>query len=414
MNVEVISTGTELMRGQSVDTNLAHIARQLLPMGLEVRYHSTYGDVLEDLSGGIRSALRRAQVVILTGGLGPTEDDMTREAAAKALQRTLVFHAEEFSRIRARFGRLRVPMARINRRQAYLPAGAQIVPNPRGSAPGFICTSAGKFFVALPGVPSEMEIMLEQTVLPALAARYRPEKDFEIRTFRVFGLPEGTVDEALLRMVRRHRGLEYGITVRGGMVTFSFKASGHEGERILNRLSEVARRRFGSALLGDGNTTLEGEVARLLREGDTSIALAESCTGGEVASRLTDISGISKALLEALVVYSNPSKSKRLLVPQGLIQSTGAVSKEVACAMAEGVVRTSGATIGAATTGVAGPTGGTSEKPVGLVFIAVHGRGKTEVRRFSFPPERLTVKDRAASWTLNMLRLKLLQWRNER
>ena len=396
--VALISTGTELLRGRSLDTHLSSISRELEPLGLEIRYHSTCPDDLGRLVEEIRLATARAEIVILTGGLGPTEDDFTRQAAAEAYGRPLIFSAPAWSAIRARFRKFRIPMAANNRRQAQLPRGARLLPNPLGSAPGFEVVSAGRRFYALPGPPREMIPMLQRHVLPRLSPLGKPFKLWEAT---VFGMPEGSVDEIVAPIVRRGGAL-YGITVSGGVIRVSVKASKGSPAAIGRAVSKA----LGIHLVGQGN--LEQTVAELLIRKKRTIAVAESCTGGQIADRLTDCPGISESLLEGWICYSNASKTARLGVPGDLIRHHGAVSVEVAEAMAEGAARAAGADVGVATTGIAGPSGGTREKPVGLVWHAVHYRGRTRVERRIFPGDRTTIKRRAANLALDLVRRALL------
>ncbi len=396
MRVEILSTGNELLRGRNVDAHLAWLARTLEPAGLEVRHHQTVGDDLGRLVDAIKLAAARADVVLLTGGLGPTEDDHTREAAAKAFHRPLGFRRDVWKEIRARFRHHRVKMASINRRQAFAPKGAVVLPNPNGSAPGFFLRQDGVFFAALPGPSGEMQPMFLRRVLPVL----RPRRRFDLWEAKCHGIPEASIDEVVGRLVGKKAA--YGLTASGGQITISIRAEGPRRKKILRELS----RRVRSAL---GDHLYEGElaetVARMLIRSGKKIAVAESCTGGLIAHRLTNVAGVSDVLCETLVTYSNESKIRRLGVPRELIVRHGAVSEEVARAMALGVARTSGADLGVAVTGIAGPTGGTPSKPVGLCYMAVNDR----VERRIFPGNRRNVKLRAAGYALNMVRLWMLK-----
>lgn len=407
MRVEIISTGTEMMRGRSIDTNFAHVARQLTRLGYDVRYHSTYGDAFEDLKQGIQLALGRADVVIMTGGLGPTVDDLTRDAAAAVVNRPLEFHEDELGKIAERFKARNLPMPKINRRQAYFPRGATILANPVGSAPGFMLEHRKKLFFALPGPPREMSEMLPE-VIRLLAARFGAPAHHLEKSFKIFGIPESQVEADALPIVKRFRNLAYGITAKGGTVSLNFQVLGPKAEETITKLRDAFRKRFDKALFGEDDDTIGEATARLLLERNRTIALAESCTGGLIADRLTDVPGISASLVETVVTYSNDSKIKRLGVPENLIAEHGAVSEAVARAMAEGVRKTSGANIGASTTGIAGPTGGTPGKPVGLVLMAVSTRKGTVVERRVFGGSRRDVKERATDLTLNLIRLAVM------
>lgn len=394
MIVEVLSTGTELLRGRNVDTNLGWMARRLEKAGLEVLHQQTVDDHPGRLVDAIKLAAARSDAVLLTGGLGPTEDDYTRAAAAEAFHRPLVYRADLWATIRGRFRKYKIRMAAINRRQAYVPAGARVLPNPNGSAPGFAIKQDGVTFAAMPGPPREMQPMFQNFVLPVL----RRPPTFELWEGKAYGVPEGNVDEIVKRIVGRRAS--YGLTVRSGQVSISIRAEGSRRKEILLDLSKRVRAALGEAFV---DAELPEVVARELLRTGTTIAVAESCTGGLIAHKLTEVPGISAVLLEALVTYSNASKVARLGVPAELIRGRGAVSGEVARAMALGAARTSGARLGVAVTGIAGPTGGSPEKPVGLCYAAVNDW----VERRVFAGDRSGVKERAAGFALNMVRLVL-------
>lgn len=394
MKVEILSTGTELLRGRGIDTNAAWLARELEAAGLEVRHRQVVDDHLGRLVDALKLAAARSDIILMTGGLGPTEDDLTRAAAAEAFHRELAFRPELWHRIQERFRRAKVRMAAIHRRQAFIPRGARALPNPHGSAPGFALRQDGVFFAALPGPPREMRPMFLRYVLPRLPRR-ADTLDWEGRSF---GVPEATVDEIVRPIVGRRAA--YGLTVQGGQVTIWLRAEGPGRARTIADLSRRIRRALGESFYeGD----LHEVVARRLIETRTTFAVAESCTGGLVAHRLTEVPGVSAVFLEGVVAYSNASKVRLLGVPEDLLRRHGAVSEEVARAMALGVARRSGAALGAAVTGIAGPGGGTPAKPVGLCYMAVGER----VERKVFSGERSFVKERAAMHVLDMVRRAL-------
>lgn len=396
MKVEVLSTGTELLRGKNVDTHLGFFARALYPAGLEVAFHQTCGDDFGRIVDALKLAATRADVILMTGGLGPTEDDHTRTAVEEAFHRPLKYRPELWKAIRTRFKTHRIRMASINRRQAWIPEGAQVLANPNGSAPGFALREGGVYLAALPGPPKEMHPMFLGQVLPKIRVR----RDFETWEGKVFGVPEATVDEIVLKIVKEAD--HYGLTVRWGQVTITLRAQGTSKARNLAAWVKKLQRAFGDNLYrGD----LHEHVGRRLIETGTTVAVAESCTGGLIAHRLTEVPGISAALLEGCVTYTNESKVRRLGVAENLIREKGAVSAEVARAMARGVASTSGAKIGVAVTGIAGPAGATASKAVGLCCLAVGDW----VEEKTFAGDRSTVKERAAGFALNMLRLRLLR-----
>jgi nicotinamide-nucleotide amidase len=396
MKVEILSTGTELLRGLNVDTNAAWLARELEKAGHVVLHHQTVDDHFGRLVDAVKLAASRADAVLVTGGLGPTEDDYTREVAAEAFHRPLVYRPGLWRRIRARFRRYRIRMAAINRRQAWAPRGAAVLPNPNGTAPGFALRQDGVFFAALPGPPREMMPMFARSVLPRLG----PSSGFAVWEGKSYGVPEGTVDETVRKIVGTRA--TYGLTVKVGQVSIFIRAEGPRRREVLRDLSDRVQAALGEAFL-DGE--LHEVVARELLRTGTTIAVAESCTGGLISHRLTEVPGVSAALLESVVTYSNASKAARLGVPEELIRRHGAVSEETARAMALGVARTSGARMGVAVTGIAGPGGGSKEKPVGLCYMAVNGR----VERRVFAGDRGWIKERAAGFALNMVRLELLR-----
>ncbi len=395
MIVEILSSGTELLRGKNVDTNAAWLGRELARAGLEVVHHQTVDDDFGRLVDAFKLAASRSDLILLTGGLGPTEDDYTRTAAEEAFHRPLVFRPALWKAIQGRFRRHATRMAPINRRQAYVPRGAAVLANPHGTAPGFLLREGGAVFAALPGPPREMQPMFLKEVLPRLSIR----TDFDVWEGASYGLPEGTVDEILVKIVGKRA--TYGVTVRAGRIAFSLRAAGPGRKAVLAGLARRVKAELGDHFM-DGE--LNEVVVRMLLATKTTLALAESCTGGLIAHKLTEVPGVSASLLESVVTYSNASKSARLGVPEALIRRHGAVSAEVALAMAQGVARTSGADVGLAVTGIAGPGGGSKQKPVGLCYLAVGDRVESKV----FSGERAYVKERAAGHALNMLRLRLL------
>jgi nicotinamide-nucleotide amidase len=401
MRIQVLSTGTELLRGRSLDTNLGWMARELEKIGGEVTYHATVGDDFSRLVEELKLAASRVDLCLMSGGLGPTEDDLTRLAVEKAFHRPLQFDPKLWSAIQARFRKYKIPISAINRRQAFRPQGAVSLANPNGSAPGFRLKVDGFLLFALPGPPREVQPMFVRYVIPALSGLL--QKNWDLWEGKAIGISESEVDGFVHRIVGSRA--TYGLTVSGGTVSISVRAEGKSRRTILHTLSQKIRRALGRHFL---ESSLEETVAQKLLESKTTIAVAESCTGGWIAHRLTNVPGISAVLLETAVPYSNGAKVRRLGIPGDLIRKHGAVSPEVAAAMAEGMARSSGADLGVATTGIAGPAGGTKQKPVGLVYAAVTYRGKTRVSERLIPGTRVEIKERTASLALNMVRLALL------
>lgn len=400
MIAEIIATGNEILRGRSLDTNTRFISNRLTRLGHTIRFHSAIGDRLEDLVAGFRLALRRAELVVVTGGLGPTADDLTRHAAAKAFHRPLRFDARVWEGLRRRARERRIRLPGISRRQACFPQGAEVIPNERGFAPGFLLRRSRRALLALSGVPREMEAMLDfglDALGPPPAVHPRD------CAFKICGIPESEVETRVRARLKRIRNLEYGITAGGVTVSLNLRAGGRDPGRTFERVRRLLRRTFGNAFFGEDDATIAGAVARRLQESRTTLAVAESCTGGRIVDRLTDVPGISEVLLEGLVTYSNESKRRRLGVKVTTLERHGAVSAETAKEMAEGVRRRSGADLGLSTTGIAGPTGGSGRKPVGLVYFAISDRHGTRTEKRLLSGGRLEIKDRAADLALFLL-----------
>lgn len=412
MKAAIVSIGTELTTGQCLDTNSQWLSLELGRIGLAVTLHLTVGDDVADLVRAIRHARDAAEIVILTGGLGPTEDDLTREAAAAALGEPLEERAEALAAIEDMFRRRQRPMPAANRVQALIPRGCRWLPNPCGTAPGFAHESDGRWLFALPGVPREMKEMFEQSVRPALHAT-TGGACLRVRSLRCFGLGEALLGERIRDLMARGRNPSVGTTASGAIITIRFVARGrdaHEVDRLLDRDVEDVRSRLGAVVFGEGDATLHGVVGQRLIERGQTVATAESCTGGLLAARFTDVPGSSAYFLRGMVTYSNEAKVDLLGVPPELIQAHGAVSEAVARAMADGCRSVARSDFALAVTGIAGPTGGSSEKPVGLVYLALADPRGVEVRRHLFGEwlTREEIRDRACKTALNWLRLRLI------
>ena len=410
MRAVILSIGTELVTGLRLDTHSRDVARALVAIGIDVVRHVTVDDVRRDVEEAFRAACGEADVVVATGGLGPTLDDCTREALAAVMGVPLEedagarSHLQRWARARGR------TLSSSNLRQVLLPRGARTIPNPVGTALG-IDASAGKARVfCMPGVPAEMARMLSEEVLPALRAASGGRVTL-VRTVRTHGMPESIVGERLADLMAPARRPHVGTAVHGGMIDIHIYATGPRDEvgRLLEADAADVRRRLGDVVYGEGDECLETAVARLLADRRATLALAESCTGGLVAAKLVNVPGISAHLLEGVVCYADESKVRTAGVPEGLIQAHGAVSEPVARAMAEGIRARNRAAVGLGVTGIAGPGGGTPEKPVGLAWFAVADRAGTAAAREIFAGDRALVRERAANYALNMLRLRLMK-----
>lgn len=404
----ILSQGDEVVTGQTVDTNAAWLARELVGLGFTVLGHLAVPDVSADIQGAILQAAGAAAVVVCTGGLGPTDDDLTAVSAARAFGVELELHPRALERIQAFFDRIGRPMAASNRKQAMLPAGARCLPNPRGTAPGFALpapTGAHLFF--LPGVPSEMRGLFRDAVVPLLAGLgARPGR---LVTLRTTGTGESTLQDRIGAFAHPTATLHTRCMLGENQLKLRFTADtpDHEVRRVVAELAErVGRAVFAVDGLDGPGGSLPETVGRRLAERGHTLAAAESCTGGRVASLCTGVAGASGWFLEGVVTYANAAKV-RLGVPEPLLVAHGAVSEPVALAMARSVRERAGSTWGLSTTGVAGPGGGTPDKPVGTVHIAVSGPGGDHHRRLDLPGDRDRIQARAAFAVLDLLRRSL-------
>jgi nicotinamide-nucleotide amidase len=413
MRAEIIAIGTELVSGQSLDTNSQWLSQQLSELGIVVAFHTTLGDILADHLAAFRAAFERAELVLITGGLGPTQDDLTREALAECAGVPLVEHPESLAAIAAMFARRNRVMTERNRVQALFPQGAVPLPNHIGTAPGIWMQIGRATIACLPGVPIEMKLMFQQEVVPRLRDDGFAHRVFVHKKINLFGKGEAEIESHAFDLTARGRTPEVGITAHDGTISFRITGWGdteNEAELMVKPTAEIIYGRFGNLVVGEGaDDVAEGLVSQLARTGAT-LATAESCTGGLLAHLITAIAGVSAFYQGGVVSYANLAKSELLGVPPQLIDSYGAVSPEVAAAMAEGARNRLSADIGISTTGVAGPGGGTPEKPVGLVYIGLATPRGTKTRRLDIGAEqpREVIQSRSAKAALNWARLSLL------
>jgi nicotinamide-nucleotide amidase len=413
MRAEILSIGSELVSGQSLDTNSRWLSQQLGSLGIPVAFHTTLGDEMEDHVAAFRTAFDRTELVLMTGGLGPTQDDLTREALARCAGVPLVEDPDSLAAIAAMFARRNRQMAERNRVQALFPQGAEPLTNPIGTAPGIWMTIGRATIAALPGVPSEMRRMFQDEVVPRLRRLGHGGRHIVHRKINMYGKGESDIESQAMDLTARGRVPEVGITASDATISFRITGVGDTEEEALRQTEPTAAliyERFGSLVVGEGTDDVaEGLFAQLARTHST-LATAESCTGGLIAEKVTAIPGVSPYYLGGAVTYSNESKVSMLGVPAELIAAHGAVSPEVAAAMAEGVRTRLGATIGISTTGIAGPSGGTPEKPVGLVYLGLSTAAGTQTRRLDMGPERPRdfIQIFSAKAALNWARLVLL------
>jgi nicotinamide-nucleotide amidase len=391
------------------------ITEELASLGVEVRFKSIVGDDQADIVRVLRTAVSRAQIIIMTGGLGPTVDDCTREAIASAAGRKLARRKEALEGMQTRLAQWGRSPNEGQLRQALIPSGATVVSNPIGSAPGFWLLWRGATVVSLPGVPVEMAAMMRESVVPLLEshlqASHRVPKPIRRHVFHTWGLPEADVDAKLQGLISKQAPVDLGLLASpmGVLVSLTTKADAGASAEMFAALSASVRGRLDGWVFAEGADSMEGVVGRLLLEGKHSLALAESCTGGLIGHRLTQVPGSSAYLDRGVISYSNKAKIELLGVPADLIERHGAVSAEVAAAMAKGVRERSGVSIGLSVTGIAGPGGATATKPVGLVYVGLDaGNGDALTREHRFHGDRSVIKQRSSQAALDFLRRWLL------
>ena len=405
----IITIGDELLYGSVVDTNAAYIGQRLTETGIEPVFSITVGDDASRIGGALEVACRQADAVLVTGGLGPTHDDVTKTVIAEAIGQDLVFHPDILETVESMFTRRGMAMPESNRIQAYMPRHAEVLDNPVGTAPGFLAHHNGTAVFVMPGVPREMKQMLNEQVLPRLRDKSAGRVILH-RWIRTTGIGESSLTQIIGDVIDEAKDVKIASLPQETGVNLRLTAEGRTGDEARRRIEAVETRmvaRAGEHIYGVDDDTLEEVVGRLLRDAGATVAVAESCTGGLVASRMTDVPGSSDYLMEGVVSYSNAAKMARLEVPVGTIDRHGAVSAETAAAMATGMKQTSGATYGLSTTGVAGPGGGTPEKPVGLVYLGLATADGVETRKLLLGPDRHVNKTRAALAALNLLRQAL-------
>ena len=410
--VELICVGTELLRGQ-VNTHQAHLSKRLQTAGLALWRESSLPDDVDAVADEVRLALERCRAVLLCGGLGPTFDDVTREAVAKAVGRGLDYDPKLYQTILAKFARFHSPVPEENKRQAFVIDGAEVLDNPNGSAPGqFLRLAGGRTLAMLPGPYSEMAPMFEEQVLPRLKKAHGRRLYAQRLTVHMSGLPESVADERLSKISAAHgASLEFTILTSAGQVDYHATARAATPQAALSAIKEVRRRVYaavGDHIFGEGEDTIEAVCGARLRAAKKTLAVAESCTGGLLGGRLTSTAGSSDYFKGGVIAYSNELKTRLLGVPRALLARSGAVSAECAAAMAQGARKACRADVGAAITGIAGPGGGTRGKPVGLVYIALAGVSRApQVEELRLIGPRDAVRARSAAAALHLLHAAL-------
>ena len=405
----IVSIGNEILTGQTVDTNAAYLCEKLFSIGIPVVSSYIVGDEVERIVRALKSASDDAEIVLATGGLGPTDDDLTRQGFARFLGSELQLQDELLQKMQKFFGRRNLQMSEKNKVQAYLPSGTEAVVNELGTAPGIMAERCDKLIFAMPGVPSEMKKMFEESVLPKLK-NFTAEQFIVVQKLRCFGTGESNIAEMLGNLMARDRNPLINCTASRGIITLHIVATAGDNakaKKMVEKEEKMLRERLGDLVYGVGEQTLAEVVGRKLAQKKKTIATAESCTGGVLAKLLTDIPGASEYFTHGWITYSNAAKISELGVQAELIDKYGAVSEQAACAMAGGARKKAGTDFAIGITGIAGPTGATEHKPVGLVYICVESDSASETRRFVFPQNRDSIRLRAAKTALNMIRLKM-------
>ncbi len=410
MKAEILAVGTEILLGDILNTNAQFLAQELATLGIDVYYQTVVGDNPKRLEDTIFHAFSRADLIITTGGLGPTEDDLTKETAAKYFEEELVLDERALGRIRKYFDKTGRKMTENNIKQAMVPAKHGIVLyNDNGTAPGIIMEKNGKIIVMLPGPPKEVVPMFRKQVRPYLERKQESTVVSEI--LRVANVGESTMESMVKDIIDAQTNPTIAPYAKDSEAILRVTAkaeSAEKAEEMIQPVMEKLKERLGEAAYAMGETNLQTVVAKMLLEQEKTIAVAESCTGGMVVSSLVEYPGISEVLLEGCVTYSNDAKMRRLGVQKETLDTYGAVSAETAAEMAEGIAKTSGAAIGISTTGIAGPDGGTEEKPVGLVYLGLSIDGVVKTKEIRLAGSRSRIRERAVYQALDWLRKEML------
>ncbi|MGG7079584.1 competence/damage-inducible protein A [Clostridium sardiniense] len=409
MKCEIIAVGTEVILGDILNSNSQYLAKELANLGVDVYYHEAVGDNKERILDCFKRSLDRSDIIITTGGLGPTKDDMTKELAAEFFGMDMCLHEESLQKIKDYFKKMGREFVKSNEKQAYFPKEAIILDNENGTAPGAIFEKNDKTIIVLPGPPKEMEPMFKNHVRKYLEKRTGDTIVSEV--LRVFGIGESSAEKKLQDLIDNGKNPTIAPYAKEGEVIFRITAkakSEEEAKQLIKPLKDEVYSRLGDAVYNTGDTTLQDTVAEMLVNKDMTIGVSESCTGGLLSSKLIEYPGISKVFLEGAVTYSNEAKMRTLNVKKETLEKFGAVSHETAKEMAEGIAKRAGARIGVSTTGIAGPTGGTEEKPVGLVYFGIYVDGEVKSYKHIFTGDRNSVRNRASMTALDIIRRSLL------
>ncbi len=409
MKAEILTVGTEILLGDIVNTNSQYLACELANLGIDVYYQGTVGDNEDRLLECLKDSLDRSDMVITTGGLGPTKDDLTKETASKFFNQELVLHEPSWNKIEKYFNKLCKTPSENNKKQAYFPKEAIILENNNGTAPGAILKKDNKTIIVLPGPPKEMKLMFDESVKP-----YLKELTNEVlvsKTLRFYGIGESLLEHEIMDIIKEQSNPTVAPYAKETEATLRITAKAKNEDEAISLMNPVINKiydRVGKFIYAQDEVTLEDTVAKLLVDKKLTISVAESCTGGMVSSNLINYPGISSVFMEGCVTYSNEAKMMSLSVNKETLDKFGAVSEETAREMAIGIAKRHNTNIGISTTGIAGPQGGSDEKPVGLVYFGIYINGKTIVKRYVFNGNRQQIRLRATKTILNDLRLEII------
>lgn len=412
MKVELISVGTEILLGNIINTNAAYLSEKCAMLGLSCYYQTVVGDNEERLTECIKTASKRADIIILSGGLGPTQDDLTKETVAKVFQKDLYLDEHSKERIQEYFNKLGKEISDNNRKQALVPEGAIVIDNDNGTAPGLIVKSEGVHAILLPGPPNELIPMFEESIIPYIQ-KLEPGIIFS-QTVKVCGVGESRAETMIQDMIAKQTNPTIAPYAKTGEVHLRVTAKAEnekEAKKLVKPVVKELKSRFGNDIYTtESNITLEKSVVDLLVANELTVSTAESCTGGMLSARLINVPGVSKAYKSGFITYSNKAKKKILGVKKSLLDKHGAVSAVVATEMAKGAMLATKADVTVAVTGIAGPEGGSEEKPVGLVYIACNVKGTITVEEFHFSGNRAKIRESTVSYALTLMRKCILQY----
>jgi nicotinamide-nucleotide amidase len=403
---EIIAIGNELISGDVVDTNSAYISQELLKLGMETSFHSSIGDVKEDIKNAIQTALTRSDLIFITGGLGPTDDDITAQIVSEALNREFVLDEKIWEHIQATITKMNRPIDSFNKKQAYIPQGAKYFLNYSGTAPCIFIEENHKKIFLLPGVPSEVKYFIQNDIKPYLNSKIK--NSIKVKKIKLSGIAEAKVNEVIKDIVDKNEATIAFLPKSSELILKITAQSTEESisNKIIDKTSNEIILRLKEYVFGFDDDSIEVIIKKLLTEKKKTVSVAESCTGGLISKILTDVSGSSEYISMNVTTYSNEAKMELLEVKEKTLEQYGAVSEQTAQEMAEGIKRLSQSDFGLSITGIAGPTGGSEEKPVGLVFVGITDGKNTQIEKFLFPPKlpRTEIRTRAAHKALHLLK----------